>query len=84
MPSDAAKAAAIAVFTSGVDNYDLALELYNRMADSYEPLDALLDYYPSVCRWEEVDHMTEESWWEEVEMLAHSIDKAHAHFSKPI
>lgn len=79
-PSNAAKAAAILVFTSGVQNYDQALELYERMANSDEPLDAIICSYPDVCRWGEVDHMTEESWWEEVEMLAHSITKAHEHF----
>lgn len=80
MPSKSAKAAAILVFTSGVVGYDTAAALYDEIAESVEPLDALIDKYPNVCRWSQVDHMAEDDWWEEVEMLAHTIDTTRLHF----
>ena len=82
MPSNSAKAAAVLVFTSGVQDYDQAVALYDAMATSDEPLDAIIDQYPGVCRWSQVDHMSEQDWWEEIEMLAINIDKCRAHFKE--
>lgn len=80
--SKTARAAAVLVFTSGVDGFDQAVELYDTMANSEEPLDALLDKYPGVCRWSEVDNLSEIDWWAEVTTLADVIDEGREHFKE--
>jgi hypothetical protein len=80
--SKTARAAAVLVFTSGVDGFDQAVELYDEMANSDEPLDALIDKYPGVCRWSQLDHLDEIDWWEEVTTLADVIDEARKHFKE--
>lgn len=75
-----AKAAATLVFTSGVEGFEQAVQVYDALANSSETVADTLDEFPGVCRWSEVDHMTDDSWWEEVEMLARNIDKAHKLF----
>lgn len=77
-----ARAAAVMVFTSGVDSFDQAVELFDEMGKSDEPLDALIDKYPGVCRWSQLDHMDEIDWWEEVTTLADVIDEARKHFKE--
>lgn len=77
-----ARAAAVMVFTSGVDGFDQAVELFDEMANSDEPLDALLDQYPDICRWSQLDHLSEIDWWGEVETLARIIDEAREHFKE--
>ena len=77
-----ARAAAVMVFTSGVDSFDQAVELFDEMGKSEEPLDALIDKYPGISRWSEVDNLSEIDWWVEVETLARIIDEAREHFKE--
>lgn len=77
-----ARAAAVLVFTSGVDGFDQAVELYDEMGKSDEPVDDVLDKCPGVCRWSRLDDLDEIDWWEEVETLARIIDEAREHFKE--
>ena len=79
-PTNAAKAAAVLVFTSGVPDYDTALALYDALEAGGLSADAVLDKFPGVCRWENVEQMAHEDWWDEIEMLAHNIDSCRTHF----
>jgi hypothetical protein len=81
-PSKSAKAAAILVFTNGVVGYETAVKLFDEMSDSAEPLDAIIDKYPEVRRWSEVEHLGEMEWWNEVECLASTIDATRKHFGE--
>lgn len=82
MASQAAKAAAVLVFTSGVENYDMAVKVYDQLAADYLPVQDTLDKFPGVCRWSEVDNLPDDRWWEEIEMLAINIDECCAHFKE--
>lgn len=79
-PTKAAKAAAILVFTSGVEDHAAALEIYDALQNHGGPVSDVLDRYANVCRWSVVDEMTDEDWREEIVMLAKSIDSARATF----
>lgn len=80
MVSQSAKAAALLVFTSGVPDYDTAVKVFDQLEQDDLPVQDTLDKFGSVCRWEEVDSLSDDAWWEEVTMLAKSIDKCRAHF----
>ena len=79
-PTDASKAAAALVFTSGVPDYDTALALYDALKAGGLSADAVLDKFPGVYRWENVEQMTDKGWWDEIEALAHNIDGCRTHF----
>lgn len=81
-PSDAAKAAAIMCFTSGIKDYNQALQVYNALHESEAPVDEVLDNFPGVVRWSAVDHMFGADWWFNVVELADSIDGATQHFAQ--
>jgi hypothetical protein len=81
MPSQAAKAAAILVFTSGVEDYDMAVKVYDQLEADDLPVQDTLDKFPGVCAWHEVEQLEDSSWWSEVTQLAQNIDSAHAHFN---
>lgn len=81
MPSQSAKAAAILVFTSGIPGYDTAVRVYDKLATSGEPPDYVLGEF-GAARWSPVDTLTDDEWWEEVEMLVYSIDNARAFFEE--
>jgi hypothetical protein len=81
MPSQAAKAAAILVFTSGVEDYDMAVKLYEHIENHNEELSETLDKFPGVCVWHEVEQLEVADWWAEIQNLACNIDSAHAHFN---
>jgi hypothetical protein len=80
MRSNAAKAAAIMVFTSGVEDYDMAVRVFDALAADVGTVMDTLDKFPGTCRWSRVDALDDGDWWEEVEMLAINIDEARAHF----
>lgn len=74
-PSDAAKAASIAHHTWGVEDYATAVTIYNTLASSNIGVDEFLEQL-GCGRWEMVERISQERWWEEVEALALSIDAA--------
>lgn len=81
--SKSAKAAAIMAFTRGLADHGQAAALYDAMAQSDDPLDAVLeDRYPGVCRWCDQATLDEHSWWEAVENLACNIEAARKHFQE--
>lgn len=77
-----AKSAAVLAFTGGVANHTMAAEIYdaleNKKAD--ETISDVLEKFPPTQRWVEVEHITEEAWWEEIKMLANSILAARDFF----
>lgn len=78
-PSKAAKAAAVLVFTSGVDGYDSAVRLYDELGSTFDPVDDVLGRHGAV-RWSPLQNFEDSDWWEEVEMLAVNITATRQHF----
>lgn len=77
-PSKAAKAAAILHHTWGVESYSTALEIYETGERHPElGLAELLERYDAGV-WNEIDHLKDCEWWENVHALALSIDAAKA------
>jgi hypothetical protein len=80
MPSNSAKAAAILPFTSGIESYDMALEVYNQLEADDLPVQETLAKFQGVCVWHELEQITDSDWWSEVTQLAQNIDLAREHF----
>ncbi len=80
--SDAAKAAAVRAFCSGVDNYDVAVLIFDELGATHGPVDDVLSKYDS-ARWEIFDDLESEEWWESLELTALDIDGAFDHFEFP-
>ena len=80
--SKSAKAAAIFVFTSGVEDVDTALKLYNQLEEDNTPVKNTLDKFSGVTRWSVVSELSDGSWWEEIQMLAQNIDNFRKHFKE--
>lgn len=78
--SDAAKAASILHHTWGIQSYSQALIVYNELAARPE-LNAT-DFLTEIeaGRWAELDALSDDEWWENVEALALSIDAARDYF----
>ena len=78
--SNAAKAASLLHHTWGVETIDEAVRLYDLIAGDTEAhvVDLLEKYGAGV--WDALDQMSQEAWWENVEMLALSIDSTRAYF----
>jgi hypothetical protein len=76
MPSNAAKAAAILVFTSGIDGFHEAVRVYDELENDDLPVSQTLDKFPEVTRWSVVDGLDDFSWWDEITQLATNIDAA--------
>lgn len=74
-----AKAAAVLTFTSGVKGPDQALEIYEELVTTGNPVWSVLDKHEAT-RWSPVDNLDILDWLEEIEMLAKSIATAQAHF----
>ena len=74
-----AKAAAVLTFTSGVEGPDQALQIYEELTATDEPVWSVLDKH-GATRWSPVDNLDPADWLEEIEMLAKSIAIAQAHF----
>lgn len=77
-----AKAAAILVFTSGVEDADTALNLYNQLVEDNTPVQETLDKFSGVTRWSVVSDLSDDSWWDEIQMLAQNIDNFRKHFKE--
>lgn len=82
MPSKAAKAVAILAFTSGVEDYDMAVKVYDQLEADDLPVQETLDKFDGVCVWHEVEQLTDSSWWSEVTSLAQNFDIARQHFGE--
>lgn len=82
VPSKAAKAAAILAYTSGISDTNKAVELYDAIADSEDRISSVLNKSPEVQVWDHLSNLTEVQWWDEVCMLADSIDEAIAYFKE--
>lgn len=80
--SEVAKASAVRVFCCNVDDYDIAVEIYDALGQSHEPVDEVLSKFGAV-RWGMFDDWDEATWWEQLEMVAHDIDDATDHFEFP-
>ena len=81
--SKTARAAAILAFTSGVYGHDQAVEVFDKLASSDNPVDEVLaSFRGDVCRWHQLENISEIDWWDEVIALATSIDKAREHFKE--
>lgn len=78
--SNAAKAASLLHHTWGVETIDEAVRIYDLIAGDTEAqvVDILEKYGAGV--WDAIDHMSQEAWWENVEMLAVSIDSTRDYF----
>ena len=84
--SDAAKAAAVMHFVS--DSADtgltpeMAVELFNELGQSFGPVSDVLDKYDTT-RWAMFEDWDDATWWEQLELLAHTIDAMFDHFEFP-
>lgn len=74
--SDAAKAASILHHTWGIDGYSQALLVYEAIANTHDL--NISDFLEELeaGRWAELDDLSDDEWWENVEALALSIDAA--------
>lgn len=81
-PSKAAKAASVLAYTSGISDTNKAVELYDAVAESEDRISSVLDKFPEAQVWDRLGDLTEVQWWDEVCMLADSIDKAIAYFKE--
>ena len=77
--SNAAKAASLLHHTWGVETIDEAVRLYDLIANSDSKIVDILDKN-RVGVWDAIDQLSQEAWWENVEMLALSIDSTRAYF----
>lgn len=80
--SNAAKAASLLHHTWGVETIDEAVRLYDLIANSDAKIVDILEKNGAGV-WDAIDQMSQEAWWENVEMLALSIDSTRAYFEKP-
>ena len=81
--SNAAKAAAVRMFCSRVGDYDLAVEIFDALGQSHEPVQEVLDKF-GVDRWVAMEMLDDTTWWESLEITAHDIDAAWDHFEFPV
>ena len=74
-PSNAAKAAALLNYTSGCNTAKQAVEIFDALllCTTDEEMDEVLTKHETP-RWEQVDHMDWDEWWDQIWMLAKSID----------
>ena len=79
-PSNAAKAASILHHTWGVPDFDTALKIYEALSDTHGSVSDVLALYNAGV-WDAVAQLSDGDWWENVECLALSIDKAHSHYA---
>lgn len=79
--SNAAKAAAVMQFCVLPDDATLddAVEVFTELGETHDPVDVVLDKFGAV-RWEHLCDMPGHEWWEELELLAITIDAAWDYF----
>ena len=81
MTSNGAKAAAIQVHVAGASDFDYALKIYNALGNTLGPVDDVLTAH-NATRWQFLDNMDGEEFWESIEDCAISIDAARKHFKE--
>lgn len=84
--SDAAKAAAVMHFVSDSGDTgltpEMAVELFNELGQTFGPVDEVLCKY-DVTRWVMFEDWDDGRWWEQLEVLSHTIDAMFDHFEFP-
>ena len=84
--SDAAKAAAVMHFVSDSGDTPItpetAVELFNELGQTFGPVDDVLCKY-DMTRWVMFEDWDDAIWWEQLEVLAHTIDAMFDHFEFP-
>lgn len=75
-PSNGAKAAALLHYTSGCNTERRAVEIFDALSlcATDDEMDEVLTKYETP-RWEQVDHMDWDEWWDQLCLLAESIDR---------
>lgn len=81
--SDAAKAAAVRMFCSNVEDYDVAVEIFDALGVSDGSIEEVLEKFGAI-RWAMFEDWDDALWWEQLELLAHDIDSAFDHFEFPV
>jgi hypothetical protein len=73
--SYAAKAAAVRMFCSNVEDYDVAVEIFDALGAGDGSVKKVLEKFGATRRamFEDWDDAL---WWEQLELLAHDIDSA--------
>lgn len=79
-PTNAAKATSVLHHTWGIQGYGQALIVYEAIANTHDL--NISDFLEELeaGRWAELDALSDDEWWENVEALALSIDAARLHF----
>ena len=84
--SDAAKAAAVMHFVADSGDMPItpetAVELFNELGQTFGPVDDVLCKY-DMTRWVMFEDWDDAIWWEQLEVLAHTIDAMFDHFEFP-
>jgi GTP1/Obg family GTP-binding protein len=84
--SDAAKAAAVMHFVSDSGDTgltpEMAVELFNELGQTFGPVDEVLCKY-DVTRWVMFEDWDDAMWWEQLELLALSVDAMFDYFEFP-
>lgn len=84
--SDAAKAAAVMHFVADSEDTgltpDIAVELFDELGRTFGPVNDVLSKY-DMTRWAMYDCWDDATWWEQLELLAHSIDAVFDYFEFP-
>lgn len=84
--SDAAKAAAVMHFVSDSGDTpltpEMAVEVFDELGSTHVPVQQVLDKY-DMTRWAMFEDWDDATWWEQLEMLAHTIDAMFDHFEFP-
>lgn len=83
-PSNAAKAAAVMHFVCGTCNFKAAVQLYDKLLETYEAAsdktpDKVLEEHCK-SRWQPFENMSENEFLYSMEGLAQSIEAAREHF----
>lgn len=81
--SYAAKAAAVRMFCSNVEDYDVAVEIFDALGASDGSVEKVLEKF-GATRWAMFEDWDDALWWEQLELLALDIDSAFDHFEFPV
>lgn len=79
-PTPMAKAAAVRMFCAQVFSYEIAVAIYDALGSSDGDIDAILHEF-GAARWDGLDRLDNEQWWEQLELLALDVDGAADHFA---
>lgn len=84
--SDAAKAAAVMQFVSDTGDTgltpEMAVEVFDELGGTHVPVQQVLDKY-GMTRWAMFEDWDDATWWEQLELLAHTIDAMFDYFEFP-